>query len=113
MTAALACRTGDVAPGGALRCELPGAVVAVVRDTDGGWHALADRCSHGTVSLSEGHVSGCTVECWGHGSAFDLTTGEPLGLPATNPVAVYTVTIDGDEVYVDMNPATPTSTEET
>lgn len=107
MTAQLACRTGDVSAAAALRCELDGpdgaVAVAVVRDADGGWHALADRCSHGDVRLSEGDVDGCAVECWGHGSSFDLTTGEPLGLPATEPVAVYPVTLDGDQVLVDLD----------
>lgn len=107
MTAQLACRTGDVEVAAALRCELEGpggaVPVAVVRDADGGWHALADRCSHGEVSLSEGDVDGCSVECWGHGSMFDLNTGAPLGLPATEPVAVYPVTLDGDHVLVDLD----------
>ncbi len=107
MTAQFACRTGDVDVSAALRCELegPGGVVpvAVVRDADGGWHALADLCSHGDVSLSEGDVDGCSVECWGHGSSFDLNSGEPLGLPATEPVAVYPVTLDGDQVLVDLD----------
>ena len=31
--------------------------------------------------LSEGDVEGCTIECWLHGSRFDLRTGKPTGLP--------------------------------
>ena len=53
-----------------------------------------------TSSLSEGEVDGCTLECWLHGSRFDMRTGEPSGLPAIVPVAVYPVKIDGDDVYV-------------
>jgi len=106
MTAQLACRTDDVAVGSSRRCELTGPTgvvpVVVVHDADGGWHALADRCSHGDIPLSEGEVSGCTVVCWGHGAAFDLTTGRPLALPATAPVTVYPVTVDGDQVLVDL-----------
>ena len=108
MTGQLACRTGDVAVAAALRRELEGpdgavVPVAVVRDSDGGWHALADRCSHGDVALSEGEVDGCAVECWGHGSKFDLCTGHPVNLPATEPVAVYPVTVDGEQVFVDLD----------
>jgi nitrite reductase/ring-hydroxylating ferredoxin subunit len=56
------------------------------RDEDGGIHALEDRCTHAEVALSEGEVDDCTLECWLHGSRFDLRTGKPTGLPATVPV---------------------------
>jgi 3-phenylpropionate/trans-cinnamate dioxygenase ferredoxin subunit len=77
--------------------------VAVVRDADGGWHAIGDACSHGAVSLSMGAVEGCLIECMLHGSQFDLNTGEPLQLPAARPVPVYPLTIDGDDVLVDVD----------
>ena len=40
-----------------------------------GYHAVADRCSHADVALSEGEVDPdeCTVECWKHGSTFSIT----------------------------------------
>ena len=42
------------------------------------------------------------IECWLHGSRFDLRTGKPSGPPATEPVAVYAVQVDGDDVLVDV-----------
>ena len=45
----------------------------------------------------------CEIECWLHGSRFDLRTGKPTGLPATEPVAVYPVTVQGDDVLVDVH----------
>ena len=96
------CALGDLPDVGALRAEVDGEPVAVVRDEEGHVHAIGDTCSHANVSLSEGEVEGCTIECWLHGSMFDLRTGEPLALPATSPVPVYPVTIDGDDVYVDV-----------
>jgi nitrite reductase/ring-hydroxylating ferredoxin subunit len=62
--------------------------------------ALLDECSHAEVSLSDGEVENCTVECWLHGSRFDLRTGKPTGLPATEAVPVFPVRVDGDDVYV-------------
>ena len=62
--------------------------------------AVNDVCSHADVSLAEGDVEDGTVECWLHGSRFDLRTGAPTGLPATKPVATYPVTIEGDDVFV-------------
>jgi 3-phenylpropionate/trans-cinnamate dioxygenase ferredoxin subunit len=46
-------------------------------------------------------VDGESLECWAHGSAFSLRTGKPLNLPAYEPVPVFAVTIDGDDVLVD------------
>ncbi len=66
----------------------------------GAVHALHDECTHGQVPLSEGDVEGGYVECWMHGSQFDLSTGAPTGPPATEPVAVYPVRINGDHIEV-------------
>jgi 3-phenylpropionate/trans-cinnamate dioxygenase ferredoxin subunit len=76
--------------------------VAVVRDSEGTLHAIGDTCSHAEISLSEGDVEGASIECWGHGSSFDLRTGEPLTLPAYEPVPVFALSLDGDDVYVDV-----------
>jgi len=109
MTAQLACLADDVAAGTALRVELAGETgpieVAIVRDDEGDLHAISDICSHGQVSLSDGEVDGRTIECWLHGSTFDLRTGAPLSLPAIRPVPVYPLTLDGDRVLVDVDTA--------
>jgi 3-phenylpropionate/trans-cinnamate dioxygenase ferredoxin subunit len=96
-----ACGTADVAPGSALAVEVGDTDVAVVRAGDD-WYAIADECSHASIPLSEGDVEGCEIECWLHGSRFDLRTGKPSGPPATDPVAVYAVQVDGDDVLVDV-----------
>jgi 3-phenylpropionate/trans-cinnamate dioxygenase ferredoxin subunit len=64
--------------------------------------AVEDLCSHAAVALSEGEVDDCTVECWLHGSRFDLRTGKPTGLPATEPVATFPVEVRGSDVYIDI-----------
>ena len=87
---------------GAVRVIVDGLPVAVVRDEAGHVHAIDDTCTHAEVSLSEGEVEDCTIECSLHGSRFDLRTGQPTALPAIRPVAVYPVTIDGDDVLVDV-----------
>jgi 3-phenylpropionate/trans-cinnamate dioxygenase ferredoxin subunit len=97
-----ACAFADVPEPGALYVEIEGQPVAVVR-SDGELYAIDDTCSHEEVSLSEGEVEDGEIECWLHGSRFDLATGRPTGLPATRPIAVYPVKIDGDDVLVDVN----------
>ena len=97
-----ACPLSAVPSPGAFRVVLDGVPVSVVRDEDGDVHAIGDTCSHAEVSLSQGEVEDCAVECWLHGSRFDLRTGKPLALPAIRPVPVYPVSIDGDTILVDV-----------
>ncbi len=96
MSAVAVCKLADVPVAGSLGVIVDGTPVAVVRDSDGGLHAIRDICSHADVALSEGEVDGCTIECWLHGSRFDLRTGQPSGPPATVPVPVYAVQVEGD-----------------
>lgn len=83
----------------AMHLDIGGHRVCVARSL-GKIHAIRDECTHGQVPLSEGDVEGGYVECWMHGSQFDLTTGAPTGPPATEPVAVYPVRINGDYIEV-------------
>ncbi|MFM8772387.1 MAG: non-heme iron oxygenase ferredoxin subunit [Actinomycetota bacterium] len=89
------CALADIPDGGALRVLVGDRAVAVAR-CDGAVYAILDVCSHADVPLSEGEVSDCAIECWLHGSAFDLRTGVPLSLPATVPVPVFAVEIQGE-----------------
>jgi len=96
-----ACAVADVAPESAISVEVDGVDVAIVHSGDR-YYAIADECSHAAIPLSEGDVGDGEIECYLHGSRFDLATGEPLGLPATEPVAVYRCRLDGDDVLVDL-----------
>jgi len=84
-----------------VRVDIDGVPIAIVLDSAGEVHAIGDTCTHGEISLSEGFVEGDTLECWAHGSAFSLRTGIPQNLPAYEPVPVYVVEIDGDDVLID------------
>jgi len=96
----------DIPEGGTLAVEIDGVEVALVRTSEEVF-AIHDECSHAQIALSEGEVEGCEVECWLHGSMFDLRTGKPTNLPATEPVPIYPCRVDGDEVFVDVhNPLT-------
>ena len=103
MTATRACALSELEQDAAHRVEIDGVPIAVVLDSNGEVHAIGDVCTHGDISLSEGFVDGDTLECWAHGSAFSLRTGKPLNLPAYEPVPVYVVTIDGDDVLIDTS----------
>jgi len=94
-----ACALSEVPDEGVIGLEIDGEPVAVAK-AEGEIYAIRDVCSHAEVPLSEGDIYDRTVECWLHGSCFDLQTGKPTGLPATEPVPVYPVKIEGDDVYV-------------
>ena len=96
----LACAASDVPADEALGVTLGEVDVAIAREGDE-FFAIHDLCSHASVSLSEGEVADCHVECWLHGSRFDLRTGKPTGLPATEPVATFPVEVRDVGVYVD------------
>ena len=95
------CALSDLAENTAISAEVDGVPLCVAR-TQGEVLALLDECSHAEVALSDGEVSNGTVECWLHGSRFDLRTGKPIGPPATEAVTTYPVRVDGDDVLVDV-----------
>jgi 3-phenylpropionate/trans-cinnamate dioxygenase ferredoxin component len=96
-----ACSTTALRDESAIGVEIDGEFVCIAK-SQGEVFALSDICSHADVNLSDGDVEDGTVECWLHGSRFDLRTGKPSGPPATEPVAVYAVQVDGDDVLVDV-----------
>jgi 3-phenylpropionate/trans-cinnamate dioxygenase ferredoxin subunit len=95
----------DVAKGSVTTAEVEGIDIAIVHADDDTFYAVRDECSHASIALSEGEVDGCTLECWLHGSRFDLRTGEPTGLPATEPVATFPVEIRDGNIYVSTTPS--------
>ena len=97
-----ACALSDLPAEGAIGVDIGDVPVAVVR-AGGEVFALHDVCSHEEVPLSEGDIYDCTVECYLHGSCFDLRSGKPTGPPATKPVPTYRVKIEGDDVYVALS----------
>jgi 3-phenylpropionate/trans-cinnamate dioxygenase ferredoxin component len=95
------CAVDEVPTDQALGVTVGDLDVAIAQD-GGEYFAIQNECSHAAVALSEGDVADCQIECWLHGSSFDLRTGKPSGLPATRAVPVYPVKIVGDDVLVSV-----------
>jgi 3-phenylpropionate/trans-cinnamate dioxygenase ferredoxin subunit len=95
---------GDVPEGEARRYSVDGDEIAVVNLGEKGFRAVDAVCSHAHYHLDEGEVDtdDGTIECPKHGSTFDLETGRPRTLPATQPVATYAVTDDGDDILIEV-----------
>lgn len=104
MSAVAVMATGDLTSGAAKRVDVDGHRLAVVRIGDD-FYVIGDRCSHADYSLSEGEVyeNDRTIECWKHGSLFDLETGQPKTLPATEPVPTYKVFVENNQVMVELS----------
>lgn len=101
MTWQPACTLDSLAVGTARGVSVARVGVCVVRTADAVF-AVRDECTHGAVRLSEGEVDGTTIECWLHGSRFDLRTGAVLNLPATDPVRTFPVRVVEGTVQVDV-----------
>jgi 3-phenylpropionate/trans-cinnamate dioxygenase ferredoxin subunit len=85
-----------------MQVEVGGTPICLVHAGDDNFYALGDTCTHEDYSLSEGDLWEMSVECPRHGSRFDLRSGKVTGLPAVIPARTYPVTIENDEIYVEV-----------
>lgn len=92
---------GEVAEGEIASFSVGMRQVAVA-NVEGDLHAVDDYCTHQQCSLAEGDLDGTIVECPCHGSQFDVTTGEAVTGPATDPVDVFEVKEEDGELRVLM-----------
>ena len=97
------CAIEDVVDGEIRKAALPdGSNVALYR-VDGAIYATADMCTHGEASLSdEGIITGKIVECTFHFGTFDVTTGEPTGMPCEIPLKTYPVRVVDGQVCIEV-----------
>jgi len=98
------CGTSDVPAGEARRFEVNGREIAVVNLGEEGFRAVDTICSHAHYFLDEGEVDvdERSIECPKHGSTFDLDTGKPRSLPATQPVERFDLKVEGDDVLIEV-----------
>ena len=85
------------------RVDVDGVPICLARLASGEVFAINDMCSHEDIELSDGDLDGDDVECPAHGSRFNVRTGEVSGLPADEPVATYAVTVEGGQIFVEVN----------
>jgi len=74
----------------------------LIANQNGKIHATDLICTHAEADLSTGFLSDEGVRCPLHLSVFNLENGEPQNLPAENPLKVYNVKIEQDEIYVEV-----------
>jgi 3-phenylpropionate/trans-cinnamate dioxygenase ferredoxin subunit len=89
----------EVKEGQVIQVKVDGEEVALAK-VQGEFLATSDVCSHEYVLLSGGWLEGEEIECPEHGSRFNMRTGEVANLPATQPIPVYDVRVENEDVFV-------------
>jgi len=95
-------KTGDVEPGKVQVYEVSGRQIALC-NVDGTFYAIDDVCTHDGGPLDQGELLGDKIECPRHGACFDVKTGKALTLPAVAPVRSYPVSVNGDDISVEVD----------
>lgn len=89
----------DVPPGGRLSVvvdEVPALLLRIGDD----FYCIEDVCTHDGQPLTDGPLTGCEITCPRHGARFDVRTGAPTRMPATEPVRTFPVTVRGNDILV-------------
>jgi len=91
----------DLAEGTVLqRVRTTGDAVCLVRH-NGEISALSDICTHQHFSMSLGDLlHDGTLQCAWHGARYDCRTGEVKQDPATAPLPVFQVRLEGEQILV-------------
>lgn len=83
--------------------DTPVGPLAVYR-VAGEFYAIADRCPHAGAVLCGGEVESGVLTCPGHGSRFDIRTGERVRGPADTGVTRYPLVQDAGQVFLLIRP---------
>jgi nitrite reductase/ring-hydroxylating ferredoxin subunit len=92
-------RLSDLPETGLLGVEVAGEQIVLAR-TENGVRAFQGICTHQYAVLAEGEIEDGVLWCPYHGAGFDVDTGVPTCLPATEPLRRYEVRVDGEDIFV-------------
>ena len=91
--------TTDVPPGELILVEVEDARI-VLDNVGGQYYAVTDECTNSGCSLSDGEMEDEVINCSCHGSQFDVRSGEVVSPPDDEPLTLYSVKIEGDDILV-------------
>ncbi|HTO55861.1 MAG TPA: non-heme iron oxygenase ferredoxin subunit [Myxococcota bacterium] len=94
----------ELPPGSVRRVVVEGIAIALC-NVGGELYAVDDQCTHAFASLSEGTLSGDSLECPLHGGRFDVRSGAALGGVVSEDLRRFAVRREGDAVYVALGDA--------
>ena len=96
------CAVDAVAPGTAKCFVVEPDLSIALFNVDGTLYATADTCSHQRASLAEGEIDGDEVICPLHFQVFHIPTGEAREGVTNEPIATYPVSIEAENVNVEL-----------
>lgn len=64
--------------------------------------AFDDSCTHAHALLSGCDINNGNVDCPLHGAKFSVRTGQALTPPAVEPLKMYEVKTEGDDVLIQI-----------
>jgi len=94
-------KADSIAPGQMVKFEINGLPVTVA-NVGGTFHAFDDTCTHEECSLADGELERTVVTCPCHFAQFDVRNGAVLAAPATVPLNVYPVRVEGNNLQVEF-----------
>ena len=94
------CQVSDIPPGTMYPVDVDGSRMMIV-NVEGKLYALDRICTHETADLSKGFLTDSEVTCPLHLSRFDITTGTVQNTPATEPLRIYRLKVEKNNVYVE------------
>jgi nitrite reductase/ring-hydroxylating ferredoxin subunit len=86
-------------PGRTRALEVAGRKVLLCH-AGGAFYALENRCPHGAVELTFGHLSGHVLECPVHGGKLDVRDGRPCAQPIRRPATTFAVRAAGNAIEI-------------
>ena len=94
--------TTDIELGNSVSVNVNGTKILIC-NTEEGFFAVQDRCTHALIPLCGGFIQGTLISCPLHGAVFDLKTGEVMAPPAFEDLQTFKLKIEGTSVSV-QNP---------
>ena len=95
-------KASSIRPGELASFVVDGTPIAVA-NVGGRYYAVDEMCTHEECSLvEEGTLDGAVVTCGCHGAQFDVRTGQVLAPPALEPLKVYPLRVNGDDMIVEV-----------
>lgn len=94
-------KVSDVPEGDLIKVMVGNDPVALYK-LDGKLYATTNICTHEQCEIDENHMMhGEVVECLCHGSQFDIKTGANVLPPAAEPLKTYSVSVEGEDVFLE------------
>jgi len=75
----------------------------LICNVEGHFYAVAEECSHESVSMAKGRLMGKEIICQRHGARFSVVDGSVLGPPAVVPIETFKTKIEDNSIYIEVD----------